>query len=91
MPVHFASPSKILAPYIKGYRAIENVPDKGERCVQRMIPTGLTELLLYFSHRPDVLNSNKYLSGQCGVVWTSERFLRYGINGKFIRNNETPT
>ena len=62
MPVYFASPSKILAPYIKRYWAIENVLDEGERCVQRIIPTGFTELLLYFTKRPNVLSNNKSLS-----------------------------
>jgi len=62
MPVHFATPSKILSPYIKRYWAIENVLDEGEVCVQRIIPTGLTELLLYFTPRPKILNSNKSLS-----------------------------
>ena len=62
MPVHFATPSKILAPYIKRYWAIENTLDEGEICVQRIIPTGLTELLLYLTPRPKILNSHKYLS-----------------------------
>jgi AraC-like DNA-binding protein len=62
MPVHFAKPSKTLSPYIKRYWAIENVLDKGETCVQRIIPTGLTELQLYLSKRPKVLTGNKSLS-----------------------------
>jgi len=62
MPVYFASPSNVLAPYIKRYWAIENSLDKGERCVQRIVPTGMSELLLYFTRHPKLLNSNKYLS-----------------------------
>jgi AraC-like DNA-binding protein len=67
MTVHFAQPSSALAPYIKRYWAIENVLDKGEICVQRITPTGLTELLLYFTPRPKVLNSNKYLSNNVAL------------------------
>ena len=62
MPLYFAQPSKILAPYIKRYWAIENTLDKGEICVQRIVPTGMTELLLYFTPRPKILTCNKYLS-----------------------------
>ena len=62
MPVYFASPSKLLAPYIKRYWAIENTLEKGETCIQRIIPTGLTELLMYFTPRPKILTGNKYLS-----------------------------
>ena len=62
MPVHFARPSNTLAPYIKRYWAIDNTLDKGETCVQRIIPTGLTELMLYFTPRPKVLDGKKNLS-----------------------------
>ncbi|MDR2146264.1 MAG: hypothetical protein LBE91_07395 [Tannerella sp.] len=62
MPVHFATPSKTLSPYIKRYWAIENVLDRGEVCVQRITPTGLTELMLYFTPRPKILTENKKLS-----------------------------
>ena len=62
MSIHFATPSSILAPYIKRYWSIENTLGKGEKCVQRIIPTGLTELLLYFTPRPKVLSNREYLS-----------------------------
>jgi AraC-like DNA-binding protein len=62
MPIHFAQPSSALAPYIKRYWAIENTLDKGKTCVQRITPTGLTELLLYFTPRPKVLCGKKSLS-----------------------------
>ena len=62
MPVHFASPSKVLAPYIKRYWAIDNVLEKGETCIQRIVPTGLTELIMYFTQRPKVLTIHKNLS-----------------------------
>jgi AraC-like DNA-binding protein len=67
MPIHFATPSTVLAPYIKRYWAIENTLDKGERCVQRIIPTGLTELLLYFTTPPKVLTGNKYPSSNVAL------------------------
>jgi len=62
MPAYFASPSKILSPYIKRYWAVENVLDKGESYVQRVIPTGLAELILYLNPRPKVASGSRYLS-----------------------------
>jgi len=82
MPVHFATPSKILAPYIKRYWAIENVLDKGEICVQRITPTGLAELLLYFTPRPKVLNSNKNLSDNVALYGHQNEFYDINLTGE---------
>ena len=82
MPVHFASPSNILAPYIKRYWAIENVLDKDEICIQRIIPTGLTELLLYFTPRPKVLTVNKYLSDNAALYGHQNDFYDIELTGK---------
>ena len=81
MPIHFATPSNILAPHIKRYWAIENVLDKEEICVQRIIPTGLTELLLYFTPRPKVLNSNKYLSDNAALYGHQKDFYDIELTG----------
>ena len=81
MPVHFAAPSKILAPYIKRYWAIENTLDKDEICVQRIIPTGLTELLLYFTPRPKILTDNKFLSGNAALYGQQHDFYDMELTG----------
>jgi AraC-like DNA-binding protein len=82
MSVHFAKPSNTLSPYIKRYWAIENVLDKDEICVQRIIPTGLTELMLYFTQRPKVLNSNKYLSDNVALYGHQNDFYDIKLTGK---------
>ena len=82
MPVHFASPSNALAPYIKRYWAIENTLDKGETCVQRIIPTGLTELLLYFTPRPKVLNGKKCLSDNVALYGHQNDFYDIELSGE---------
>jgi len=81
MPIHFATPSNILAPYIKRYWAIENTLDKGEICVQRIIPTGLTELLLYFTPPPKVLTGNKYLSDSVALYGHQNDFYDMEMTG----------
>lgn len=82
MSVHFATPSNALVPYIKRYWAIENVLDKGEVCIQRIIPTGLPELLLYFTPLPKVLNSNKYLSDNVALYGHQNDFYDIKLTGK---------
>jgi AraC-like DNA-binding protein len=82
MPVHFAKPSKTLAPYIKRYWAIENVLDEGEVCVQRIIPTGLTELMLYFTPRPKILTDNKDLSDNVALHGHQNGFYDMELTGE---------
>ena len=81
MPVYFAAPSKLLAPYIKRYWAIENSLDQGEKCVQRIIPTGLTELLLYFTSHPKMLTDNKHLSDNAALYGHQNDFYDIELTG----------
>ena len=82
MPIHFASPSSALAPYIKRYWAIENTLGKGETCVQRIIPTGLTELMLYLTPRPKILTGNKRLSDNVELYGHQNDFYDMELTGK---------
>ncbi|MCL2727684.1 MAG: helix-turn-helix domain-containing protein [Bacteroidales bacterium] len=81
MPVHFATPSSILAPYIKRFWAIENSLDQGEKCIQRITPTGLTELLFYFTTRPKILTNNKYLSHNVALYGHQNDFYDMELTG----------
>jgi AraC-like DNA-binding protein len=78
MAVHFANPSSLLSPYIKRYWAIENTLDAGQTCVQRILPTGFCELMLYFSPRPQTvgcdhsLTDNAALYGHIGEYYDIE-------------------
>lgn len=68
MKYESAIPSNTLQPYIKRYWALENVPDKDKKHSQRIIATGLPELIFYFGNRPRSdkrdLEGNALLSGQ---------------------------
>ena len=81
MSVDFASPSGTLAPYIKRYWAIENVLDKDEICIQRIIPTGLPELLLYFTSRPKILTNNRHLSDNSALYGQQNDFYDLELTG----------
>jgi len=81
MPVHFATPSNTLAPYIKRYWAIENRLDKGEKCIQRITPTGLTELLFYFTPRPKILTARMHLSDNVALYGHQNDFYDMELTG----------
>ena len=81
MTVHFAKPTNTLAPYIKRYWAIENRLDKGEKCVQRIIPTGFSELTFYFTPRPKVLSVKKYLSDNVALYGHQKEFYDLELTG----------
>lgn len=70
MNYHFEQPSEELRPYIKQYWGLENALKAGEQYTQRIIPSGLPELILYLDHKPKVhtgsrsLEDNFLLNGQ---------------------------
>ena len=59
MNFQFAQPSDLLKPYIKQYWALENTLRNGECCIQRIIPGGLPELILYLDHKPSVTGNKR--------------------------------
>ncbi|MDR1859754.1 MAG: helix-turn-helix domain-containing protein [Bacteroidales bacterium] len=67
MAVHFGNPSPSLSPFIKRYWAIENTLERGQTCVQRILPTGFCELMLYFTPRPQIVGSNRLLSDNAAL------------------------
>lgn len=61
MNYNFAQPSKKLKPYIKQYWGLENALKEGEQHTQRIIPSGLPELILYLDHKPIACTKNRSL------------------------------
>jgi AraC-like DNA-binding protein len=70
MSYHVASPSEKLAPYIKQYWEVSGCAPLNNAYTQRIIPSGLPELMIFSGHLPDVsitdkrFESNVILSGQ---------------------------
>jgi len=56
--------------------------DKGEVCVQRIIPTGLSELMLYFTPRPKILTDNKDLSDNVALYGHQSGFYDMELTGE---------
>lgn len=61
MNFNFAQPSEKLRPYIKQYWGLENILKNGATYTQRIIPSGLPELILYLGHKPAAHTKNRSL------------------------------
>ena len=61
MNYHIAQPSEKLKLYIKQYWALDNILKQGEQYTQRIIPSGLPELILYLDHKPEAFTNNRLL------------------------------
>jgi AraC-like DNA-binding protein len=60
MNFQFAQPSEKLRPFIRQYWALETEMKSGEHYFQRIIPSGLPEMILYFDHKPEAVSGNRY-------------------------------
>lgn len=61
MSFKISQPSEFLSPYVKQYWAIENCMPHGESHVQRIVPSGLVELVFYLGDRPKAVSENRDL------------------------------
>jgi AraC-like DNA-binding protein len=78
-----AGPSIELSPFIKGYWAMENcnVPPQGH--LQRIVPSGLNELLLYSGAPPEIIPENKDYEASTVISGHHKRFYDINIREKF--------
>ena len=59
--MNISQPSERLKPYVKQYWALECDLKRGEQYTQRIIPSGLPELILYLDRKPKLLTKNRLL------------------------------
>ena len=60
---------------------MENTIAKGEKCVERIIPTGLPEMAIYFTPRPKALNDKKLLSENVVLCGPNNDFYDLELTG----------
>lgn len=75
-------PSPALAPFIKKYWALENCLPAGEKHIQRIVPSGLPELIFYFGERPKITNSEKSIPENACVSGQQTRFYDLQVSGR---------
>ena len=77
-----AFPSQALAPFIKKYWALENCLPAGEKHMQRIVPSGLPELIFYFEHRPKTIGNKKSIPENTCISGQQKEFYDLEISGK---------
>jgi AraC-like DNA-binding protein len=75
-----SSPS--LAPFIKKYWAMENCLPAGVKHIQRIVPSGLPELIFYFEHRPKTVGNKKSIPENTCISGQQKGFYDLEVSGK---------
>jgi len=78
---HFAKPSWPLSLFVKQYWALENCQPAGEEHIQRIVPSGLTELTFYFDGRPKSLDAQKDLEDNTILCGHLKGFYDISVTG----------
>jgi AraC-like DNA-binding protein len=80
---HFnlAKPSVFLQPFIKHYWSIENTGKPEDKYVQRIIPSGMIEMIFYIYSRPTILDDTKNFSENVILSGHQKEFYDLQCNG----------
>ncbi len=82
MSYQIAKPSFFLSQYVKQYWAIEgNIPNNSEH-IQRIVPNGLMDLILYLGDRPKSLDENKQLSENTILGGQQKAYYDLAVSGR---------
>jgi hypothetical protein len=79
-----SKPSPLLAPFVKQYWVIENCLPAGSTHVQRIVPSGLMDLMFYLGDKPEIADESRDLS-ECSVVSGQQTgFFDIVVTGKMM-------
>ncbi|MDA3891702.1 MAG: helix-turn-helix domain-containing protein [Salinivirgaceae bacterium] len=81
MSFSFANPSHQLSPYVKQYWALESSAHHKSEHIQRMVPNGLMELMIYLGNRPETLDKNKGLTENTLISGQQKRYYDLKVSG----------
>jgi AraC-like DNA-binding protein len=62
MGFQLAEPSGVLAPFVKNYWGMDHSFSPGAECLQRIVPNGLSELIIYLGDLPESLDPAKSIT-----------------------------
>jgi AraC-like DNA-binding protein len=77
-----AFPSQILAPFVKKYWVLENCLPEGEKHMQRIVPSGLPELIFYFCNLPSTIDPQKIIPENTCISGQQKGFYDLEVSGK---------
>lgn len=79
---HLSKPSSILSQYVKHYWAIEDCLVNGKEHIQRVVPNGLIELMIYMDDIPKSLDENRHFSENIFLSGQKKGFYDIAVTGK---------
>jgi AraC-like DNA-binding protein len=62
MGFQLATPSNNLAPFVKSYWGMDHSFSPGKECLQRIVPSGLSELIIYLGDLPESMDPGKSIT-----------------------------
>ncbi len=82
MDYQIVKPSAKLAPFVKHYWMLDNCLPQGQEHVQRIVPSGLAELIFYLGDRPGSKDLDKPLSDNVIITGQLNDFYDLEVKGR---------
>lgn len=82
MKYNISKPSFHLSKFIKHYWTLENCIPDGKEHIQRIVPSGLLELVFYFDDKPTAVNRNKSINDITMITGQLNDYFDIKITGK---------
>lgn len=81
MDYNIAKPSEFLSQYVKQYWSLENCIPKGKEHIQRIVPSGLFELIFYLHDKPKTTDQQKTISDNIIITGQLKGFHDLKVTG----------
>jgi AraC-like DNA-binding protein len=82
MDYNISRPSEILSRYVKHYWSLEHCIPAGREHIQRIVPSGLFELVFYLDDKPQATDRQKAISDNIVITGQLKGFHDLKISGK---------
>jgi AraC-like DNA-binding protein len=82
MLYHIAKPSMYLSKFIKHYWTLENCIPQGKEHIQRIVPSGLLELVFYFDEKPATVGNQHSINEHTLITGQLKNYYDLKITGK---------
>lgn len=82
MNYQLAPPSGLLSDFVKHYWTIEKNFESGEEFIQRIVPSGLTELMFHLGDKPETSNENLTIEENTVICCQLNTYYDIKVSGK---------
>lgn len=82
MDYNIAKPSEFLSQYVKQYWSLENCIPAGQEHIQRIVPSGLFELIIYLEDKPNTTDQQKSIGDNIIITGQLKSYHTLKVRGK---------